>query len=68
MMPSGDKEGKMAFVLTSDGEEMIARVAQTIRGAQVPAETFESFKAELSTLRGYCFGSPEIKQSGTNYY
>lgn len=23
MMPSGDKEGKMAFILTSDGEEMI---------------------------------------------
>jgi hypothetical protein len=26
MMPSGDKEGKMAFVLTSDGEEMIAEL------------------------------------------
>jgi len=26
MMPSGDKEGKMAFVLTSDGEETIAEL------------------------------------------
>ena len=26
MMPSGDKEGKMAFVLTSDGEETIAEM------------------------------------------
>jgi len=26
MMPSGDKEGKMAFVLTSDGEDMIAEL------------------------------------------
>ncbi|MBI5888304.1 MAG: hypothetical protein HZB82_06290 [Deltaproteobacteria bacterium] len=26
MMPSGDKEGKMAFVLTSDGEEVITEL------------------------------------------
>ena len=26
IMPSGDKEGKMAFVLTSDGEETIAQL------------------------------------------
>lgn len=26
MMPSGDKEGKMAFVLTSDGEESISQL------------------------------------------
>jgi hypothetical protein len=26
IMPSGDKDGKMAFVLTSDGEEMIAEL------------------------------------------
>jgi hypothetical protein len=26
MMPSGDKEGKMAFVLTSDGEETIVEL------------------------------------------
>jgi hypothetical protein len=25
-MPSGDKEGKMAFVLTSDGEDAIAQL------------------------------------------
>ena len=51
MMPSGDKEGKDGICSHLRWRRNDSRVAQCIGGAQVPAETFESFKAELSTLR-----------------